>query len=311
MLSILIPTYNRSEFLLKNLNILFDIIKKAEFSDEITIIISNNGSPDDTQEVIENFSKTHDLNIVAYEQKENLGVKTNVLFLLEKCTDEYVMFLGDDDYISYEYLTECIDILRRDKSTYAIIPNFVPVSVDDEILGPPRDKLDPIKCFEPGFKTLLINSFKGHQLSGLTLKREGLREIYLEHKVDNLYQFIYFASIWCLKGTVYNLSNLPVKVTQPVKKKDWGYGDDGSVNEIFDNYKKLPINYFQRFVLELYFMHKNLIRLTMYKSQGTAKYLKAFYKISFAKNATTLFSIVYPFYVPTRWAISSLKKVIK
>lgn len=311
MLSILIPTYNRSEFLLKNLNVLHDIIKRSGFSDEITIIISNNGSPDNTQEMIESFSQTHDITIRAFEQKENLGVKANVLFLLAQSNDEYIMFMGDDDYISYDYLVECVDIIRKDKSTYVIIPNFIPVSVNDEVLGPPRDKLEEAQSFKPGFKTLMKNSFKGHQLSGLTLKRAGLREVYLKNKVDNLYQFIYFTSIWCLKGTVYCVSNPPVRVTQPVKKKDWSYGEDGAINEIFDNYKKLPVSYFKRFLLELYFMHINAIRLSMYKTLGTKVYLKAFYKITFAKNATILFSTIFPVYHVTRWMYNSLKRLVK
>ena len=46
-----------------------------------------------------------------------------------------------------------------------------------------------------------------------------------------------------------------VHVTQvPQTKKDWGYGDDGLVNDIFDNFKHLGVTRKQRAILESHFL---------------------------------------------------------
>ncbi|MCO5948252.1 glycosyltransferase family 2 protein [Mucilaginibacter flavidus] len=293
LLSILLPTFNRDEFLLKNLHILYGIIKKADFLDNVDIIISNNCSTDNTKNIVRNFNDTHDITIHVFDQPVNIGLKANALFVLSKSEAEYVMYLGDDDYISYEYFIECIDILRKDKATYAIVPNYFPVSVADEVLGDPRDKMEVTCFYNPGFSAVVSNSYRGHQLSGIVLKREGLLDSYLMHKVDNIYLFIYMIGIWCLKGNVYRISSSPTRVTQPEKKKDWGYGNDGLMNEIFDNYKRLPVNYFKRYLLESKFFIVSYWRFTMYRQLGIKPFARAYINIAFAKNATTLFSISF------------------
>ncbi|MEP6611065.1 MAG: glycosyltransferase family 2 protein [Mucilaginibacter sp.] len=309
MLSILIPTFNRGEFLQRNLLILNDIIQKAGCVDSVNIIISNNCSTDDTGEMIKTFKENHPLEIILFDQDQNKGPLFNVLFVLSKSTSEYIMYLGDDDYISYEYFMECISIINNDKNTYVIIPNYFPVSVDDEILGPPRDKMEPTIVFKPGFATTLKNSYRGHQLSGLVLKRDGLLDVYSKNGVNNLYMYIYFIGIWSLKGNIYRVSSLPVRVTQPVKKKDWGYGDDGLINDVFDNYKKLPVSYFQRYLLEADFFVKQNWRLLMYKKLGLKQFFKAYRKVSSSTNATFLFSATLPVLVTAGVIKNNFKKL--
>jgi glycosyltransferase involved in cell wall biosynthesis len=294
MLSILIPTYNRADFLLQNLEILRDIIGRGEFNDEVKLVISDNCSPDDTFEKVTAFKNEGMLNIELYRQTENIGLKANVLFVLEKATSDYIMYLGDDDYISYEYLTECISILKKDPAATYIVPNYVPVSVDNQVVSDSRDPIGPVKKFGPGEKTLSKCAWKAHQMSGLIFKREGLFEAYVARGVDNLYPYIFFAGICCMKGNTYLVTEFPVRVVQPVKKKDWGYGKDGLINDFFDNYKKLSVSSGLRFKLEISLILAQPWRLTMYKSLGRKAYWNAVRHIAFAENASSLFSLFFP-----------------
>ena len=294
MLNILIPTFNRIEFLLDNLVLLSEIIKKGNFEENVSIIISDNCSTDDTFSAITQFKNEVNTKIELYRQDVNIGLKNNALFVLEKSTSDYVMYLGDDDFISYEYLIACIGILNNDPDTSVIVPNYVPVSVDNVIVDDSRDPIGAIQKYPPGFSSILHYSWKGHQLSGLVFKRNGLLEDYKKFKVDNIYLFIFFVAVSGLKGTSYQIKDYPVRVTQPVKKKDWGYGDDGLVNEIFDNYRKLPVTYVQRFKLEFNHLLQQWWRLFMYRQQGTGLFFKALLKIAFAKNASLLFSASIP-----------------
>ena len=52
-----IPTYNRGNKLFLLLSILLTEIKNSKYKDEIGVFISNNGSTDNTKEVIINFKK--------------------------------------------------------------------------------------------------------------------------------------------------------------------------------------------------------------------------------------------------------------
>jgi glycosyltransferase involved in cell wall biosynthesis len=293
-LNIIIPTYNRAEFLIKNLEILEEIIERGQFSNEISIIISDNCSPDDTFQQVTAFKSRTRLNIDLYRQTENIGLKANVLFVLGKATAEYVMFLGDDDYISYEYLAECMLILHTDPTTTYIVPNYVPVSVEDKIVADSRDLIGPVKKMAAGPKAILKYAWKAHQMSGLIFKTEGLFDEYNRYKVDNLYPYIFFAGMCCLRGTTYHVSNFPVRVVQPVKKKDWGYGKDGLINDLFDNYKKLPISENLRFKSEASLMFIQYWRLTMYSVHGQNAFWNAAWHIAFAKNASVWFTLFFP-----------------
>ncbi|MCE7058637.1 glycosyltransferase family 2 protein [Dyadobacter sp. CY343] len=297
MLSVLIPTYNRSEFLMKNLEMLAEMVGQGGFTDKVRLVVSDNCSPDDTFEKVSEFKELGKINIDFYRQRENIGLKANVLFVLEKATSEYVMFLGDDDYISLEYLSSCLNIIEADPKTAYIVPNYVPVSIDNELVSESRDPIGPVKKFLPGNATMFRCAWKAHQMSGLIFKRAGLFEAYHQAKVDNLYPYIFFAGISCMKGTTYLVTEFPVRVVQPVKKKDWGYGKDGLINDFFDNYKKLPISSGLRFKLESSLINMQFWRLTMYKSLGATAYRNAFFNIAFAKNASTLFSLFFPFLI--------------
>ena len=55
ILSILIPTYNRSKYLEKNINLLSEFITQAKLDSKVEVVISNNCSPDNTDDIIENF----------------------------------------------------------------------------------------------------------------------------------------------------------------------------------------------------------------------------------------------------------------
>ena len=73
LLSILIPTFNRSYFLMKNLKELSSMIIKFDLLNNIQIIISNNNSSDDTSDKIQNFIlENKKINIKLFDQKKTI-----------------------------------------------------------------------------------------------------------------------------------------------------------------------------------------------------------------------------------------------
>jgi glycosyltransferase involved in cell wall biosynthesis len=313
LLSILIPTYNRAPFLKKNLMLLVEDIKKLKTENTIEFIISNNCSTDNTDEVVNEFIASNtSANVKYFKQEENLGLEKNALFVLSKSDAEYIMYLGDDDYIDYNYLTGVINYLIKDKDVHCIIPNFIPIDITGNQIRKGRDDNEITQVFSKGFRNCLINSFRGHQLSGLVLYREGLLDSYIEYKVSNIYLFIFFVGYRCLTGKTVLFVDFPVKVTQPGQdEKNWSYGDDGLVNEIFDNYKKLPLNNYEKTRLQLTQLRKQSWRIFMYKSLSFKAFMKAFFNVWFSPNSTIFFKFVFPFTFFTLKPLNKFERLIK
>lgn len=312
ILSILIPTYNRAEFLKKNIELLYHHIIKGNLENEIEILISNNYSSDNTHELVNNFIKSNRvIQIRYYLQEKNLGLERNALFVLGVAKGDYVMFLGDDDFIEFEYLVLSLDHLKKHPLTSCVVPNYIPVDIKGIKIGPGRDDTCTDSLTKAGFSNCLKNSWRGHQLSGLFFRREGLYDIYRERKVSNIYLFIFFVSISCLKGDTYHFTKFPVKVTQPgQEKKDWNYGKDGLLNEVFDNYRKLPVNFFRQTILQIDFFKRQSWRLWMFKRINNYDFFQAFFKILISKNSTLGFKLWFPIFVSLRYLKNIIKKML-
>lgn len=93
-LTIAIPTYNRSSKLKECVN---RVIEYGTGLD-IEIIISDNASTDDTQEVVARIIKDKP-EIKYYRNSENLGFDGNFLNCLEKAYGQYVWLFSDDDIL--------------------------------------------------------------------------------------------------------------------------------------------------------------------------------------------------------------------
>lgn len=310
ILSILIPTYNRSHFLLKNLEMLTDYIRALRLIGEIEIIVSNNKSIDNTDIKVKTFIRNNnEIEIKYFLQENNIGLERNALFTLKQSESEYVMFLGDDDFIELDYLKTAIEKLKSYPSISCIIPSNSNIDLNGDFLSFGRDFKIKSSYTKKGFKNCLKNSWRGHQLSGLVLRNDKIYVNYLKDKVSNIYPFIYFVSLSCLNGDTYHLTDYPVKITQPgQEKKDWGYGDDGLINEIFDNYIKLPLNNIQKTLLQLKLYKSQQWRLRIYMVNGLGCYLSAFWKIWMSKNSTFGFKIIFPFEVIIFNIYSKIKK---
>tara|TARA_B110000240_G_scaffold403_1_gene429 strand:+ start:2394 stop:3329 length:936 start_codon:yes stop_codon:yes gene_type:complete len=92
-LSIAIPTYNRSYFLNNNLKQLL-----KEYDNNFEIIIQDNASTDNTQEIVEKYIKLG-LPIIYERNLTNLGWTKNFEICFKKAKTKYMILLGDDDII--------------------------------------------------------------------------------------------------------------------------------------------------------------------------------------------------------------------
>lgn len=101
-LTIAIPTYNRSKRLEKALLDLCSAINESSSKADIAVYVSNNGSKDDTDQVIVRCGELFIENGIPFYSRtaeRNQGFDANVLACYAGCNSEYVWFLSDDDNI--------------------------------------------------------------------------------------------------------------------------------------------------------------------------------------------------------------------
>ena len=311
-LSIAIPTYNRCKVLKENVVALINIIGKNNLQNQVEICISDNHSTDKTVEILNGLKHNFpDINIVVSSNEENIGLTKNVFKALELSTRDYIMFLGDDDFIDENYLLEVLNTLKSKKAE-CIIPSYKNIDTLGQETGRSRDVGRKPAFYKAGFYNCFINSWRGHQLSGLVVPRSLIINKCREKKIENLYPQIYFISCACLCLGTYHCTEYPVLVTRPNQNnKNWGYGEDGLLSDVFDNYKKLDnINYIERVLLESKFLYCQYWRCAMYLKKGWRKFLKCLFNISESVNTSKVNKVFIWIEIPLFFVIQAIKLLI-
>jgi abequosyltransferase len=123
LLSICIPTHNRAEVLSRTLlNLLEEIsimsVKKIDF---LEVCISDNGSTDETQQILENFKKKCPVDVYINKNDKDLGFDNNILNVVEISKAEFVWLFSDDDGIERGGINYVYDFLMDNKDIDILI----------------------------------------------------------------------------------------------------------------------------------------------------------------------------------------------
>lgn len=113
LVSIGIPVFNGGRTLRHTL----DMLLAQSFSD-FEVVISDNASTDDTQEICEEYAAA-DPRIRYSRNERNLGARPNFIRVFELARGEFFRWNGHDDYIAPTYLERCLEALRRDPGAVA------------------------------------------------------------------------------------------------------------------------------------------------------------------------------------------------
>lgn len=114
LLTIAIPTYNRSQKLVRLLSIIINEINSYELNKYIDILISDNSENALTKDAISEFSH-QEINLDYYKQPQNIGADKNIFFLYEKCITNYIWFISDDDFPLEGSLKKILSALVENK----------------------------------------------------------------------------------------------------------------------------------------------------------------------------------------------------
>ena len=138
LLSICIPTYNRSQYLKKTLD---SIICQEEFSpDNVEIVISDNCSTDDTEIVCKEYTEQYE-NIKYFRNNENIRDR-NFPLVLSKGSGVLLKLCNDTLIFNQNALKELLDLVRNNQKERTAIftsnnnqyPDKIKVSSLEEFL---------------------------------------------------------------------------------------------------------------------------------------------------------------------------------
>lgn len=113
LLTIAIPTYNRSYFLDKLLNSIFQ-----QYDERLEVIVSDNASTDNTEEIIKKYDKVNYIRNIT-----NIGPDANFLQCYKKASAKYVWLVGSDDILYPGAINKIINFLDKNKKLTHVFLN--------------------------------------------------------------------------------------------------------------------------------------------------------------------------------------------
>ena len=116
--SIIIPVYNVEKYIAKCLDSLVN-----QTLNEIEIIVVNDGSPDNSQKIIDKYVKKYPNKIKSYI-KENGGQGSARNYGLEKATGEYIGYVDSDDFVELTMYELLYNKAKKEKLDIAICGNY-------------------------------------------------------------------------------------------------------------------------------------------------------------------------------------------
>lgn len=139
LLTIAIPTFNRADLLRINLNSLLSQASSSNYRDRIEILIIDNHSDDATLETIQSFDSINvDLRVIS--NSVNIGSDRNIAKCYVEAAGDFVLILGDDDFVRDSALDIMCEILLKELPDILYLKTCGYISSQNEILMPVNAK---------------------------------------------------------------------------------------------------------------------------------------------------------------------------
>ena len=238
VISIAIPTFNRSSYLKQSLSVIQEEIKDILF--DIEIVISDNCSSDDTEKVVNLFKG---ISIHYHKNERNIGPSENLLLACKLSKGEYILLMSDDDVICPGVLSRIIDLLKRNPQ-YGTITGPLEIFINEKSseivrVGFPSTGID--KTLDQGSEAFSYLFLRGCSMSGLIIRR-NLLDIHGARKhIESLYPQAYlFGKALKTADALYLARPIARCRINPVK--NWDYTTDFMAESFLNILKELTHN---------------------------------------------------------------------
>ncbi len=126
-ISVYITNYNYGNFIESAIESVL-----SQTSSDFELIIIDDGSNDNSKEIIEQYADLDQV-IIIYQQNKGLNVTNNIAMRTAK--GKYIMRLDADDYLHKDALKIMSSELESDQELGLVFPNYYYVDSDGELLG--------------------------------------------------------------------------------------------------------------------------------------------------------------------------------
>lgn len=135
--TILMPTYNDSKYITRAL----DSIQNQTYKD-YEILICNDGSTDNTEEVIKEYQKNHDPNNqIKYYYEDNQDQLNAIIKLIPHIQGDYIYILHSDDILyDRDTLKKMVTYMNNNRRISSIISDIPTIDKDDNQIGISKTK---------------------------------------------------------------------------------------------------------------------------------------------------------------------------
>jgi glycosyltransferase involved in cell wall biosynthesis len=205
LISICLPTYNRSSLVINQL----EFLKKEtlEYSDLIDIYVSDNNSDKKHQIRIKEYHKANPF-FKLKQQSKNHGLIGNIYQLLDRVDTEYVWFVGDDDVLLPKIIKRIVNILSKKLELSFVFLNHHGFINDLDNIVTTRDLLNysgkvtngkqcVIEIFKKNFTALMF-------ISACIYKTEVLKTNFVETKRKiRIVDPLLFSFVCASKGSIF------------------------------------------------------------------------------------------------------------
>ncbi|MCE7030808.1 glycosyltransferase family 2 protein [Jiella avicenniae] len=161
VLSICVPTYNRAIFLRHLFPHIREVAKAFDFPYEI--IVSDNCSPDETPEIVQDFI-AEGLPIRYFRQEENKRL-SNLFSAFRHARGEFLVYLADDDLFIPEALADNVRFMRDNPEIRVL---YTPWQIYDALAEESRGQFfrlpKPVQVFSPGQEIDLLKMLVDHHI---------------------------------------------------------------------------------------------------------------------------------------------------
>lgn len=197
LLSIVIPTYNRSALLKKTLDQLYEQISPERFND-IEVLVSDNASTDDTQIMANAWLATNKkINFSYTRNNENVGFDRNCDAGARRAKGKFVWFMSDDDSLVDGAVEKVYKSLERESDVVFAFVNY-------SMLTPGFDEYFPYKYTQNlklSADELMIQSKLGFSfITSCIFKREAWCSIDLTNYIGTHWMQLYAAKDAAIMG---------------------------------------------------------------------------------------------------------------
>lgn len=308
-ISLIIPVYNVEKYLRECI----DSVVNQNY-DKLEIIIINDGSTDNSEEIIQEYLKKYQN--IKYIKQENKGLSEARNVGIKYATGKYMMFLDSDDYLEIGCIKKICQKIKE-KDSDIIIYGYKNIYEDLENIKGNKivyKNIDENKIYNGKYvsEKILLNEIGGFACNKI-FKKEYLEKNklifepnrYIEDFYPVFKQIYNCGKIVFINEAFYNYRQRATSITNNKNEKllnDYIY----SIEQILYYIKKNNINY-NKSILDTFKMNSfNAILDMFYNSYKDNKLYKTFYNKGYNKYEPTFKELTNNKYLEKKSKLSML-----